>query len=106
MTARREENVPVADERAPLLGNEDVRNHERVEESDGEDSIAPQKETSRTWEYIWKGLLTILAILAIAVFVKGWIDADDVDVSFLTAQDSPTSNSDDNLHHSLILKAH
>lgn len=83
MPSQREENIVVADERAPLLGNNDTRSQDRIDEaSDGEESIQPEKETSRTWEYVWKACLTILAILVIAVFVKGWIDADDVNVSF------------------------
>lgn len=83
MTSRRdEERVLAPDERAPLLGREDARQDAGLPSDDGE-STEPAKTTSRTWEYVWKGLLFVLVVLTIAVFVKGWIDADDVDVSIL-----------------------
>jgi len=43
----------------------------------------PQSESKRTrsW-WFWRILWTVLAALVLAVFIKGWIDAKDVDVSF------------------------
>lgn len=40
----------------------------------------PEEEVSKTWQYVWRGVLTVFSILVIVVFVKAWIDADDVDV--------------------------
>lgn len=68
------------DERAPLLGNESARERTRTPSSRSEAAEEPQKEVSKTWHYVWRGTLALLVILLIAVFVKGWIDADDVDV--------------------------
>lgn len=44
----------------------------------------PQNETKRTksW-WFWRILWTILAALFLAIFIKGWVDARDVDVSGL-----------------------
>jgi hypothetical protein len=79
-TQHNEERDVVQHERAPLLGSDDVRNDEGT---NNEPTIEEQKPTSRTWKYVWKGCLFILAVLMIAVFVKGWIDADNVDVRSL-----------------------
>ncbi|KAF2821922.1 mitochondrial carrier [Ophiobolus disseminans] len=77
MTSHREEERELApNERAPLLGREDVRPD--VPDDESEASTEPQKASSRRWEYFWKGCLVFFAILLIAVFVKGWIDSDDV----------------------------
>lgn len=42
----------------------------------------PQSEAKRTksW-WFWRILWTVLAALVLAFFIKGWIDADDVEVS-------------------------
>jgi hypothetical protein len=93
-----EERIPVPDERAPLLGRDDARQGEADEDGDSEPSIEQQKTTSRTWEYVWKGSLAIFMVLIVAVFVKGWIDADDVDVSLV--QPGPRTNADHMIHRS------
>lgn len=69
------------DERAPLLAHEDVRHGTGAPSEENESSTEPQKASSKTWEYVWKGCLFVFAVLVVAVFVKGWIDADDVNVS-------------------------
>lgn len=66
-----------ADERAPLLAS--PRTDEAT--SAQEEVSEPQSEASKRREYGWRGFWIVVAILAIAFFVKGWIDADDVDVS-------------------------
>ncbi|KAI0739346.1 hypothetical protein C8Q80DRAFT_177200 [Daedaleopsis nitida] len=61
------------DERAPLLDHE-------AETEAGEQSSPPKEE--RTWTNIaWKVVLTVLGVFVLAVFIKGFIDAGDVDVS-------------------------
>ena len=60
------------DERAPLL--------DRVEA--GESSPPPEKK--RTWWTIgWYAVWTVLGVFVAAVFVKGFIDADDIEVSIV-----------------------
>lgn len=87
MISHRDEEPDTApDERAPLLGREDVRRDTDTPDEESESSIEPLKASSRTWEYVWKGCLLVLSILIIALFVKGWIEADDVDVSDLGLQ--------------------
>jgi hypothetical protein len=81
---------PTADERAPLLAHDDVRRHSSTPSEEREVSVEPEKATSRTWYYVWRGVCAIFAILVVAVFVKGWIDADDVNVSLdLSARNIP-----------------
>lgn len=81
MAERRDlENASTPDERAPLLA---------PQRSDGgvatppeeEPAVRPQSETSKRREYGWRGFWIVTVILVIALFVKGWIESDDVDVS-------------------------
>lgn len=41
----------------------------------------PQSEASKRRNYGWRGFWIVVTILIVAVFVKGWIESDDVDVS-------------------------
>jgi hypothetical protein len=80
-SCRQTEGASTPDERAPLLAHEAVRYDAAA--SPGEDDLPsePQKATSKTWQYVWRAFWLVVAILIIAVFVKGWMDADDVNVS-------------------------
>lgn len=71
-------NTP--DERAPLLAHDDGREYTAVPSERGDIPEDTQKEVSRTWKYVWRGFLAVFSILIIVVFVKAWIDADDVKV--------------------------
>jgi hypothetical protein len=80
MTSHRDAEAGVIpDERAPLLAGHAVRD----EDATSDVSSEPQKDDSKKWQYAWRGFWVVLAILIVAVFIKGWISADDVDVSFL-----------------------
>ncbi len=62
------------DEREPLLDRAEA----------GESSPPPEIQKQRTWWTIgWYAVFTVLGVLATAVFIKGFIDSDDVDVSIL-----------------------
>jgi hypothetical protein len=75
---------PVADERAPLLGHQRSEGANASSSSSQEEAIPkPQSEASKRRAYGWRGFWVVVAILIIAAFVKGWIEADDVDVSHL-----------------------
>ena len=77
------EATPTPDERAPLLAHANERHGSNTSENDG--SSPEERQTrSEKWQYAWKGFWIVFAILVIAVFVKGWIDADDVNVSDMT----------------------
>jgi hypothetical protein len=79
-TQREIDTTATPDERAPLLAPEHARYD--ADETTEDDAIAEAGEaTSNTWLYLWRGFWVLLAILIIAVFIKGWIDADDVNVS-------------------------
>lgn len=83
MASNREQEVnAVPDERAPLLAHDEAH-YDPESTPDHEEPLAesPQKARSRIWKYAWRGFWAIFAILIIALFVKGWIDADDVNVS-------------------------
>lgn len=82
MASHREaEATPVPDERAPLLAHPRARPETYASPETDEPDLEPEKTTSKTWWYVWRGFWVVSAILIIAVFVKGWIDADDVNVS-------------------------
>lgn len=75
MSAHRDvENGSRPDERAPLLAPETLRRDSNTTStSGGSQSDGPK------WRYAWRALWILIAVLLIAVFIKGWIDADDVD---------------------------
>jgi hypothetical protein len=69
------------DERAPLLAHDDVHYVTDDPLSEGDPTLNSQKATSKKWQYAWRVFFVLVTILVVAVFVKGWIDADDVNVS-------------------------
>jgi len=82
MSSQRDlERATTPDERAPLLAHDATRQQRATPSESGDDLDAPDKATSNTWYYVWRALLALFAILIIAVFIKAWIDADDVEVS-------------------------
>ncbi|KAI8935616.1 hypothetical protein NX059_007145 [Plenodomus lindquistii] len=68
----------IPDEHAPLLGAARVRRDSDARSTSGESQIDEPKDVSRNRNYAWRAFWILAAILLIAVFVKGWIDADDV----------------------------
>ena len=89
------ENQAGSDEQTPLLGErrESGAEHETEQTPllDGQASIHDEHEQAallepppwkrtRSW-WFWRILWTIVAALILAVFIKGWIDADDTHVS-------------------------
>lgn len=70
---------PAASEETPLLGA--AHDEGRDEHEQAALLEPPQSESKRTrsW-WFWRILWTILGALVLAVFIKGWIDAKDVDV--------------------------
>jgi len=72
------------DERAPLLANEHSRREAEAQSTDNEAGPDEPAAVARNWQwYAWRGFWTVFAILVLAVFVKGWVDSEDVDVSFV-----------------------
>ncbi|KAF8531705.1 mitochondrial carrier [Gautieria morchelliformis] len=78
--------MPVeADERQPLLTPQasTVAHDAALEDFDGNlgqsEAIVPPKKTRSKVQIAWYILLTLLSAFVLAVFIKGWIDADDVD---------------------------
>ncbi|KAF1843041.1 mitochondrial carrier [Cucurbitaria berberidis CBS 394.84] len=78
-THRDEETVLTPDERAPLLAHRHSRDDARSLSGNSDLSSKAQDTPSRYWRYAWRGFWIVLATLILAVFIKGWIDADDVD---------------------------
>lgn len=86
MTSRHDvEEGTKPDERAPLLPNESSRRHHAEAQSiDNEAEPDQPAAVARSWQwYAWRTFWTVFAILVLAVFIKGWVDSEDVDVSFL-----------------------
>jgi hypothetical protein len=83
MASHRQVEAPITpDERAPLLAHQEARTD--AQPASGEEDVAvlePEKAAARTWHYVWRGFWILFALFVIAVFVKGWIEADDVNVS-------------------------
>lgn len=73
--------VPISDERSPLLGHDEPQYSTNAASSEDAD-VAPKEQGKppSPWRYAFYALWAFLAIVIIALFVKGWIDADDVDV--------------------------
>ncbi|KAG9198078.1 hypothetical protein G6514_000580 [Epicoccum nigrum] len=72
------ETGPAADERAPLLSQQ--RSEEANASSSPDEALPkPQSEDSKRRQYGWRGFWIVVGILIVAAFVKGWIEADDVD---------------------------
>ena len=74
------ETGSAADERAPLLGQQPSE-EANASSSPDEALPKPQSEDSKRRQYGWRGFWIVVGILIVAAFVKGWIEADDVDVS-------------------------
>jgi len=99
------EGGSVPDERAHLLSHDAARQHTPTPSESDEIIDQPEKAASKTWYYVWRGILAVFAILVIAVFIKGWIEADDVDVCSCALSryiQTPKAHS----MHSSISKAH
>lgn len=69
-------NASERGEQAPLLGN----SHRPVDEDERPLSPKPQHEKATRSGYVWRVVWAILAIFVLAVFIKGWIDAEETDV--------------------------
>ncbi|KZT65524.1 mitochondrial carrier [Daedalea quercina L-15889] len=70
-----EPSPPVVDEREPLLTNVE---RDPEEQLDDIDDISLEKKTS-WWTYGWYTMLIVLVGVALGFFIKGFIDADDVE---------------------------
>ena len=80
-----QDSAPVArpTEQTPLLPPEDSPEVNETTSSEDEDdnSIGKQQDPPNSWKYAWYAVWIFLAAIIFSIFVKGWIDADDVDVS-------------------------
>ncbi len=76
--------ITPVDERQPLLSPAPLVTGEDVEhdEENIEVPVAEDVPKKRSWWSIgWYTLLTVFGILFAVIFIKGFIDADDVEVS-------------------------
>ena len=77
MAADAEQQGVPTNEQTPLL-NDHLSNHS-FEDQVGDDSERVEPK-SISW-YVWRVFWAIVAILVLALFIKGWVDAGaDVDV--------------------------
>lgn len=90
MPARRDvENGTTPDEREPLLARASPQDPANRPSEADDATLSDQEESTKRRAYGWRGFWIVVAILIIAVFVKGWIEADDVDVSNAQAANLP-----------------
>lgn len=81
MATRRDiEHGSMPGEREPLLAPQQSAGDATAPLEDNS-APEPQSEASKRREYGWRGFWIVVAVLIVAVFVKGWIESDDVDVS-------------------------
>lgn len=80
-------NGSVADERQPLLPPAALLDEPVLAIHDEENplveqdaEIPPEKGQRSWWTIAWYTLFTVVGILLLALFIKGFIDADDVEV--------------------------
>lgn len=69
-------------ERTPLLnGAHAAESAQNDRDSDDATLLdqPPQPQRTAGW-YLWRAFWVVLGALVLAVFIKGWIDADDVNV--------------------------
>lgn len=78
--AQAEVTVPPTDERTPLLAQNDVENPTSAADDDDDTPPDVQKKAS-WWTTAWYTVLGVLGVLFAVIFIKGFIDADDVEVS-------------------------
>lgn len=86
MASRRDvETAPATpDERAPLLAPSLPPTEEPVQDADVDAAVAEQRvEAAKRREYGWRGFWIVVGIVGVGFFVKGWVEADDVDVSIV-----------------------
>jgi len=82
--------TPATHERQPLLTAEAQNNGQAYtspDVADGElgqaEAVLQPKKTRSKVKIAWYIFLVLLCAFGLAVFIKGWIDADDVDVRFV-----------------------
>lgn len=80
MSSRSDPEAPARnDEQTPLLRDQHIETEQAGNtESEIVPAPTPEKRT-RSW-YAWRIFWTILVIVVLAVFIKGWIDSDETEV--------------------------
>jgi hypothetical protein len=79
------EIAAIPDERAPLLPHNETRDI-AILPSDNDD--VPPPPLSK-WRYVLFALSIILGASILGLFVKGWMDTDDVEVSLVVRTHAP-----------------
>ncbi len=67
-------------EQSPLLPQEERPEGTATSNSEDDDSPLKTEGPPNPWKYAWYTFCAFLAVLILALFIKGWIEADDVDV--------------------------
>lgn len=73
----------ISTEQTPLLGDRSPEAEDGQSESSGANTTPETTKPLKNWTwYAWRILWALVAAIIIAVFVKGWIDADNTDVRY------------------------
>lgn len=78
--AASEQPPPYTTETTPLLASRAEEGGDQHEEAELLEPSQDATKRGKSW-WFWRILWAVLAVLVLAVFIKGWIDADDVEVS-------------------------
>lgn len=73
---------PPYTEQTPLLASRAEEGRDEHEEAALLEPPRNEARRTKSW-WFWRILWAVLAALLLAVFIKGWVDARDVDVSSL-----------------------
>jgi len=71
------EGLARSTEQTPLLADQPSP---EIHEADNEPEAEPTPEKRPKSWYAWRIFWAVLAIVVLAVFIKGWIDADETEV--------------------------
>lgn len=76
------EAASLQNERDPLLQHDRSPDATGVPSDDDGDDVPPSAPSK--WRWLWLAISMVLGAGLAALFIKGWIDADDTDVSLVT----------------------
>jgi hypothetical protein len=79
VSRRNSETGRIPDERSPLLAVEPVPEGSASTSDDDLPLLKSQDQPDRKYRYFWWAFLFVFTTIIVAIFIKGWIDADDVD---------------------------
>lgn len=88
-SSKQTERTPLLQEVRPIPIEEDdqasgstLQDGRRTPQNEHEEAalLEPRHQPRTKWWYVWRVFWAVLGALVLALFIKGWIDADDTNV--------------------------